>query len=165
MALYTDLRDTSRQTMLWLFSVLVLLLWWTCLRVESTFCRFETFEKKFTPLCLWLFEETLKAVDSFYLVSVSGKVKYPTYGNWKTWRRITERMVSIYKNSWGAALAAVKSVALIINVLLSAVFSIFLRIYNSPFSRFFRVSTNSPLSRFFSVSINTPFLEPVLRHR
>ena len=34
----------------------------------------------FTPLCQCILEETLKAVDPFYLVSMPGKVKYLTEG-------------------------------------------------------------------------------------
>ena len=34
----------------------------------------------FTPLCQCLSEETLKAVDPFYLVSAPGQVKDPTQG-------------------------------------------------------------------------------------
>ena len=34
----------------------------------------------FTPLCLCLSEETLKAVGPFYLVSVPEELKYPTQG-------------------------------------------------------------------------------------
>ena len=44
---------------------------------ESTNCCFETWAIFFTPLCLCLSEETLKAVCTFYLVSMPGEVKDP----------------------------------------------------------------------------------------
>ena len=44
---------------------------------NPTYRRFET---SFSPLCLRLSEETLKASGPFYLVSMPGEVKYPTQG-------------------------------------------------------------------------------------
>ena len=45
------------------------------------FRRFEAWAISFSPLCLS--EDTVKAVGPFYLVSVSGEVKYPMQGNGK----------------------------------------------------------------------------------
>ena len=42
--------------------------------------RFETCARLFTPNCLWLSDETLKADSPFYLVSMPGEVKDPTRG-------------------------------------------------------------------------------------
>ena len=39
---------------------------------------FETWASSFTPYCLYLSDEILKAVGPFYLVSMSGEVKGPT---------------------------------------------------------------------------------------
>ena len=47
---------------------------------EYTCCRFEAWEVSFIPLCLCLSDETLSAVDPFYLVSMPGEVKDPTQG-------------------------------------------------------------------------------------
>ena len=47
---------------------------------KTTCCHFETDAVSFTPLCLCLSEETLKAVGPFYLVSIPGEVKDPTQG-------------------------------------------------------------------------------------
>ena len=41
---------------------------------ESTWCRFKTWTVSFTLLCLYLLEETLKAVCLFYVVSMPGDV-------------------------------------------------------------------------------------------
>ena len=46
---------------------------------EST-CHFETLAISFTPHCLWLSEETLKAVGPFYLVCMTVEVKSPNTG-------------------------------------------------------------------------------------
>ena len=48
--------------------------------------RFETWAISFTPLCMCLSEGTLKAVGPFYLVSISGEVKYHLQRNGKTCR-------------------------------------------------------------------------------
>ena len=40
--------------------------------------RFGTLSIPFTPLCQCLSEESLKAIDPFYLVSMPGEVKDPT---------------------------------------------------------------------------------------
>ena len=40
--------------------------------------RFESFAIPFARRCLRLSDETLKAVGAFYLVSMTGEVKYPT---------------------------------------------------------------------------------------
>ena len=47
---------------------------------KTTSCRFKTWAISFTPLCLCLSEETLKAVGPFYLMSMPGEVKDPTPG-------------------------------------------------------------------------------------
>ena len=44
---------------------------------KTTCYCFETWAISFTPLCLCLSEETLKAVGPFYLVSMPGEVKDP----------------------------------------------------------------------------------------
>ena len=44
---------------------------------------FGTLAIPFTPLCQCLSEETLKAVDPFYLVSMPGEVKDSTSLHWK----------------------------------------------------------------------------------
>ena len=44
--------------------------------------RFGTLAIPFTPLCQCLWEETLKAVGPFYLVSMPGEVKDPTSSHW-----------------------------------------------------------------------------------
>ena len=49
--------------------------------VKRTF-HFGTLAVPFTPLCQCLSEETLKAVDPFYLVSMPGEVKDPTSPHW-----------------------------------------------------------------------------------
>ena len=46
----------------------------------SICCYFKTWAVSFTPLCLCLSEETLKAVGPFYLVSMPGEEKDPTQG-------------------------------------------------------------------------------------
>ena len=51
--------------------------------VQNHLSRFEAWAISFTPLCLCLSEETLKAVGPFYLVSMTGEVKDPTQGNGK----------------------------------------------------------------------------------
>ena len=48
---------------------------------EKTF-RFGTLAIPFTPPCLCLSDETLKAVGPFYLVSMPGEVKDPTSPHW-----------------------------------------------------------------------------------
>ena len=45
--------------------------------------RFEAWPISFTPLCLCLSDETVKAVGSFCLVSMPGEVKDLTQGNGK----------------------------------------------------------------------------------
>ena len=45
--------------------------------------RFGTLALPFTPLCQCLSKEILKAVGTFYLVSMAGKVKAPTSLHWK----------------------------------------------------------------------------------
>ena len=51
--------------------------------VRNLLRRFEAWAISFTPLCLCLSEETVKAVGPSYLVSMPGEVKYPTQGNGK----------------------------------------------------------------------------------
>ena len=46
---------------------------------KTTCCHFETWEIFFTPLCLCLSEETLKAIGLFYLGSMPGDVKDLTH--------------------------------------------------------------------------------------
>ena len=46
---------------------------------ESHWCRFETWAISSTPLCQCLSEDTLKAVGTFYLVSIPGEVKDPSH--------------------------------------------------------------------------------------
>ena len=50
---------------------------------KTTCYHFETWAISFTPLCPCLLEDTLKAVGSFYLVSIPGEVKVPTQVNGK----------------------------------------------------------------------------------
>ena len=50
--------------------------------------------------CLCLSAETLKSVGPSYLVSMPGKVKYPTQGNGKTCCGLTELVVSICQNTF-----------------------------------------------------------------
>ena len=54
--------------------------------------RFGTLAIPFTPLCQCLLEETLKAVGPFYLVSLTGEVKYPTspHGNDQACHSVTD---------------------------------------------------------------------------
>ena len=53
-------------------------------RIPLRQLRFRTLAIAFTPFCQCLSEETLvKAVGSFYLVSISGEVKDPTSLHWK----------------------------------------------------------------------------------
>ena len=47
---------------------------------KTTCCQFETDAVSFTPLCLCLSEETLKAVGPFYLGVYAREVKDPTRG-------------------------------------------------------------------------------------
>ena len=49
---------------------------------KTTSC-FEAWAISFTPLCLCLSEESVKAVSPFYLVSMPGEVKDLTLGNGK----------------------------------------------------------------------------------
>ena len=51
--------------------------------VQNHLHRFEAWATSFTPLCLSLSEETVKAVGPFYLVLMPGEVKDPTQGNGK----------------------------------------------------------------------------------
>ena len=51
--------------------------------VRNHLRRFEACAILFSPLCLCLSEETVKAVGPFYLISMPGEVKYPTQGNGK----------------------------------------------------------------------------------
>ena len=62
--------------------------------------RLGTLAIPFTPLCQCISDETLKAVGSFYLVSMPGEVKYPTSLHWKcvtysAWARTTKRGFSL----------------------------------------------------------------------
>ena len=50
---------------------------------KTTYCCFEAWATSFTPLCLCLSEESVKAVSPFYLVSMPGEVKDLTLGNRK----------------------------------------------------------------------------------
>ena len=50
---------------------------------KTTYCHFEAWTTSFTPLCLCLSEETVKAVGPFDLVSMPGEVKDLTQGNGK----------------------------------------------------------------------------------
>ena len=52
-------------------------------QVRNHFKCFEAWAISFTPLCLCLSEETVKAVGPFDLVSMPGEVKDPTQGNRK----------------------------------------------------------------------------------
>ena len=50
---------------------------------KTTYCCFEAWATSFTPLCLCLSEESVKAVSPFYLGSTPGEVKDLTLGNGK----------------------------------------------------------------------------------
>ena len=50
---------------------------------KTTCCCFKIWAISFTPLCLCLLEETVKAVGASYLVSMPGEVKDSTQGNGK----------------------------------------------------------------------------------
>ena len=51
--------------------------------IQNHLRRFKAWATSFTPLCLYLLEETVKAVGLFYLVPQPGEVKDPTQGNGK----------------------------------------------------------------------------------
>ena len=70
-----DLRQGDNYVVEWV--AVGLAIGWSLVRVLLLQLRFGTLASQFTPLCLCLSEETLKAVGPFYLVSMPEEVKNP----------------------------------------------------------------------------------------